>query len=102
VFAALVHHRKFSIFGDDDGMVTRDARIGDNYVFIYFPSNRERSVVNADGVLFPVLHQNQLWKQTGARLRGRFVSDVSGHGLIEMMTGVWLWGKSLIAASDSI
>jgi hypothetical protein len=82
VFAALVYDREPAIFRNDHGVVTGDARICDHNVFVHFSPDRKWTVVDDDGALFPVLHQNELRKQTAASFRAGVVGDVSGHELV--------------------
>src|SRR5690349_5894679 len=62
MFTALVYNREFAIFRHDHGMIEGDSRVCDYNVFIYLTSDGKRAMVDADGALFPVLHQNQLGK----------------------------------------
>ena len=46
MLAALVDHKKFVVFRDDDGMIARHTRVADHQILLSLTSYREWRVVN--------------------------------------------------------
>ena len=59
MLAALVDDVETSIFGNDDCVIARNARVGNDEILINLATDGERAVVEIDGLLFIALHEHQ-------------------------------------------
>src|SRR5947209_11880218 len=64
VLAAQVLNEKAAIFRDEEGMVTRDPRVGDNQVFVHLAADAERRVVESQHPLLADMDEDQAGKNT--------------------------------------
>src|SRR6185437_14893607 len=83
VLAALVLHIKTTVFRNNQRMIPRDTRVGDNEVFVHLAADAEGRVIEVERSLLATVDEDQAGEDTGTGCRDLacvFPSLIFVHG----------------------
>src|SRR5215469_4121399 len=79
VLAALILDVELAVLRSNQRMVARDPRVGDRQVFLHFPTDSERTVIQIQRALFRSLNKNQAGEDPGLNAGDRADDGLGGH-----------------------